>query len=71
MAQNATGTELQGEPLVAEMAPDDALLFLGSTAHGAGANHTQSEVRRGCVIGYSLGWLISAQINANSRRRGI
>src|SRR3546814_8872944 len=30
--------------------------LLGSTAHGAGPNLTQS-VRRGVVIGYSLGWL--------------
>ena len=43
-------------PVAAEMAPGDALLFLGSTLHGAGANVT-GEVRRGCVIGYSLGWL--------------
>ncbi|HMI20855.1 MAG TPA: phytanoyl-CoA dioxygenase family protein [Sphingomonas sp.] len=53
---NAQSTELSGAPIVAEMAPGDALLFLGSTAHGAGANRT-NEVRRGCVIGYSLGWL--------------
>lgn len=54
---NAAATELQGDPVIAKMEPGDALLFLGSTAHGAGANHTESEVRRGCVIGYSLGWL--------------
>jgi hypothetical protein len=45
-----------GEPLAAECAPGDAICFLGSTAHGAGANHTD-EARRGIVIGYSLGWL--------------
>ena len=44
------------EPIVAECRPGDAICFLGSTVHGAGANHT-SEVRRGVVIGYSLGWL--------------
>jgi len=54
---NAASTELPGDPIVAAMEPGDALLFLGSTAHGAGANHTTDEVRRGCVIGYSLGWL--------------
>lgn len=43
-------------PLAAEMAPGAALLFLGSTLHGAGANRTR-EVRRGIVIGYALGWL--------------
>lgn len=53
---DAQATELTGEPIVAEMEPGDALLFLGSTVHGAGANHSD-EIRRGCVIGYSLGWL--------------
>src|SRR3546814_21046384 len=33
-----------------------SICFLGSTAHGAGANIT-GDVRRGIVIGYSLGWL--------------
>ncbi len=47
----ANGTETIGE-----MAPGSALLFLGSTLHGAGANLTDT-VRRGVVIGYSLGWL--------------
>lgn len=45
-----------GEPIVAECGPGSAICFLGSTAHGAGANRT-SEVRRGIVVGYSLGWL--------------
>lgn len=45
-----------GEPIVAECAPGAAICFLGSTTHGAGANITNS-VRRGIVIGYSLGWL--------------
>ncbi|TPG21788.1 phytanoyl-CoA dioxygenase family protein [Sphingomonas koreensis] len=40
----------------ATMAPGSALVFLGSTLHGAGANLTD-HVRRGVVIGYSLGWL--------------
>ena len=40
----------------AEMPPGSALLFLGSTLHGAGANITD-EVRRGLVVGYALGWL--------------
>ncbi len=42
--------------IAAEMDPGDALLFLGSTLHGAGANCTAG-VRRGLVVGYSLGWL--------------
>ena len=43
-------------PIPAAMEPGSALLFLGSTLHGAGAN-ASDEVRRGVVIGYSLGWL--------------
>lgn len=43
-------------PLAAEMVPGAALIFLGSTLHGAGANRT-GMVRRGLVVGYSLGWL--------------
>lgn len=45
-----------GDPLPAVMSPGSALVFLGSTLHGAGANVT-GQVRRGLVIGYSLGWL--------------
>ncbi|WP_236036125.1 phytanoyl-CoA dioxygenase family protein [Rhizorhabdus histidinilytica] len=45
-----------GEPVVAECGPGSAICFLGSTAHGAGANRTD-HVRRGIVIGYCLGWL--------------
>lgn len=45
-----------GAPVAATMEPGSALLFLGSTLHGAGAN-LSLEVRRGLVIGYSLGWL--------------
>ena len=44
------------QPLAAEMTPGCALLFLGSTLHGAGAN-TTNEIRRGLVVGYALGWL--------------
>ncbi len=39
-----------------EIAPGSALLFLGSTRHGAGGNRSQ-EVRRGAIISYCLGWL--------------
>ncbi|MDP3674819.1 MAG: phytanoyl-CoA dioxygenase family protein [Novosphingobium sp.] len=45
-----------GEPIAAECPPGSAICFLGSTVHGAGANLTD-KVRRGVVIGYSLGWL--------------
>lgn len=43
-------------PFGIAMAPGAALMFLGSTLHGAGANLTGA-VRRGLVVGYSLGWL--------------
>ncbi len=43
-------------PVPAVMPPGSALLFLGSTLHGAGANITD-DVRRGLVVGYALGWL--------------
>lgn len=40
----------------AELEPGSALLFLGSTLHGAGRNQSQ-EVRRGAIVSYCLGWL--------------
>lgn len=43
-------------PVAAEMEPGSALVFLGSALHGAGPN-ISDEVRRGVVVGYSLGWL--------------
>lgn len=46
----------QSDPVAAEMAPGDALLFLGSTLHGAGANRTTA-TRRGMIVSYCLGWL--------------
>ena len=39
-----------------ELDPGSALLFLGSTLHGAGGN-ASDEVRRGAIISYCLGWL--------------
>lgn len=39
-----------------ELEPGSALLFLGSTLHGAGGNRTD-EVRRGAIVSYCLGWL--------------
>lgn len=41
---------------VPEYAPGSALLFLGSTLHAAGANGSD-QIRRGMIVGYSLGWL--------------
>ena len=39
-----------------ELAPGSALLFLGSTLHGAGGNRSEG-IRRGCIVSYCLGWL--------------
>jgi hypothetical protein len=43
---------------VPEYGPGSALLMLGSALHAAGAN-CSAEVRRGMIVGYSLGWLKS------------
>lgn len=40
----------------AELDRGSALLFLGSTLHGAGGN-ASNNVRRGAIISYCLGWL--------------
>ena len=44
------------QPIHAAMPKGSALLWLGSTWHGAGANRTQIP-RVGLYAGYSLGWL--------------
>jgi len=44
------------ESIVAEMLPGAALLFLGSTLHGAGGNMSNM-IRSGMIISYCLGWL--------------
>ena len=41
---------------VPDLWPGDALLFLGSTLHGGGSNHSAAP-RRGIIISYCLGWL--------------
>ena len=46
----------EASELVPEYGPGSALLMLGSTLHAAGANGSR-EVRRGMIVGYSLGWL--------------
>ncbi len=45
------------EILQAEMPAGSALLYLGSTIHGGGANRTMAEARRGMFVGYVVGWL--------------
>lgn len=52
----ALAAEPTSTPVAAAMNPGSALMFLGSTLHGAGANVTGA-VRRGLVVGYALGWL--------------
>jgi len=59
--RSCNGSEGQGraplEPAVAvEMEVGDALLFLGSTLHGGGANVTDAP-RGGTIVSYCLGWL--------------
>jgi ectoine hydroxylase-related dioxygenase (phytanoyl-CoA dioxygenase family) len=41
----------------AEMSAGSALVYLGSTMHGGGANVTADEWRRGMFFGYVVGWL--------------
>lgn len=43
-------------PVVAVADPGDAIVFLGSTLHGAGGNQSGC-VRRGIIVSYCLGWL--------------
>lgn len=52
----ALDPEPVSEPIVAAMQPGAALLFLGSTLHGAGGNRTD-RIRRGMIVSYCLGWL--------------
>ncbi len=44
------------EAIVPDVAPGDALLFLGSTLHGGGGNRAGAP-RRGVIVSYCLGWL--------------
>lgn len=45
-----------GDPIAAEIEPGSAMLWLGSTVHGGGANLTR-QPRRAVIISYCLGWL--------------
>ena len=45
-----------GEAEIARMEPGDALIVLGSTVHGAGANRSAAP-RRAAIVSYCLGWL--------------
>ncbi len=46
-----------GEAVAAEMPAGSAVIYLGSTLHGAGANQTSDEWRRGLHLSYVVGWL--------------
>lgn len=52
----ALSAEAKGDAVAAEANPGDAIVFLGSTLHGAGSN-VSTGVRRGVNISYCLGWL--------------
>ena len=54
--QRALDPEPPAGDFAAELEPGSALLFLGSTLHGAGGN-LSDEARRGAIISYCLGWL--------------
>lgn len=44
------------EIVIAEMTPGSAVIYLGSTLHGAGSNKTDT-IRRGMHTSFCLGWL--------------
>ncbi len=46
----------EADAVFAECGPGDALLWLGGTLHGAGANRSDAP-RRGIIVSYCLGWL--------------
>ena len=54
--QNALHADCSATPIVAECDPGSAVLFLGSTLHGAGGNRSEAP-RRGLIVSYCLGWL--------------
>ena len=54
--EQALEPEPQTDPIAIELNPGEALLFLGSTLHGAGGNRTD-QIRRGMIVSYCLGWL--------------
>lgn len=52
------GREARPEEITsAEMKAGSALIYLGTTIHGGGANVTTSDKRRGMFLGYLVGWL--------------
>lgn len=49
-----------------ELAPGDALVYLGNLVHGGGANTTSDRWRKALYIGYLLGWLTPEEAVARS-----
>jgi ectoine hydroxylase-related dioxygenase (phytanoyl-CoA dioxygenase family) len=54
--RNALAEKDPGFPIPIECDPGSAILFLGSTLHGAGGNRTTAP-RHGVIVSYCLGWL--------------
>lgn len=54
--QHALEPDPDTAPIAIELDPGDALVFLGSTLHGAGGNRSFA-TRRGAIVSYCLGWL--------------
>ncbi|MEE9608384.1 MAG: phytanoyl-CoA dioxygenase family protein [Myxococcota bacterium] len=50
-------TVQESELVAAEMPAGSAVIYLGSTIHGGGANTTADQWRRGMHLSYVLGWL--------------
>lgn len=56
-------TPVPGEIADAVMPAGSAVIYLGSTIHGAGANSSADEWRPGLHISYTLGWLRTEENN--------
>lgn len=54
--KRALSSDIPEGGFAVELEPGSALLFLGSTLHGAGGNRSQQD-RRGAIVSYCLGWL--------------
>jgi ectoine hydroxylase-related dioxygenase (phytanoyl-CoA dioxygenase family) len=52
-----------GEIAVAEMPAGSAVVYLGSTIHGGGANTSMDRRRRGMHMSFNLGWLRTEENN--------
>lgn len=53
---NALLSDPPEAPVAVECSPGSAIVFLGSTLHGAGGNRS-ADVRQGMIVSYCLGWL--------------